>query len=79
MPGITKMEDISGSLAHSYKSTLMTMHLLLFQLNRLETEGKLPANGALTDRITGAIVAMRLGLLHFPDLHDVLLKEEWAK
>jgi hypothetical protein len=64
----TNLEDVNGSLAHGYKTTLVTLDNLLQALNTLEAAGKLPDDGKLTDALLASMVAMRLGQLHFPAL-----------
>lgn len=65
---VIKLEKTPGSLASGYRSTLVSVDLLMRALNELQEKGALPASKDLDQAIGGIMVALKLGLLHFPSL-----------
>lgn len=61
-----------GSLASGYKLTLETLDRLMLLLNALQIKGQLPTIGILSQKIDAeiqsALITIRLGQLHFPDM-----------
>lgn len=64
----TNLEKTPGSLASGYRSTLVSIDILMTELDKLQILGKLPPNERLDQAFTGIFVAMKLGSIHFPSL-----------
>ena len=63
---VSRLEDTSGSLASGYKETLRALDNLLGEFNSLVKNNQIPTSPSLDQAINGALLAMQLGLLHFP-------------
>lgn len=65
---VTNLEKQPGSLASGYRSTLVSVDILMRALNDLAAAGTLPPSKDLDQALGGIMVALKLGNLHFPSL-----------